>query len=888
VADDPGAEPLQALLLGPIRVAPKEIPTLRTRLVDVDRLAQEGPLEPALLDQLVAEIATPSDEVVVAYRGGTRYVEGFERIPPLRDSPGSGLRDGGVYLVTGGLGGLGLVAAHAIASKVRPRLALVGRTGLPPAEERSRWLAEHSAHDKISRAIREIAALEAAGAEVLVLSGDVADPAQTKSLVERVRARFGRVDGVIHAAGVLDDGPLLGRDRERSESVLAAKVYGTFALDEALAGESLDFFVVFSSISAVLGVPGQTDYTAANAFLDAFARERSRRRAGGRTLSLAWGAWRDVGMAAELAGAARYGEVLGTGAERVRPFEHPLFDARVDGAAGTTAFRTEFRLGRHWMLDEHRVRGGSWVMPGSGYVELLHAALREEGVSDGCVVRDLVFLKPFTVAENESRDLEVRLAKREGGLDVVVRGRKAGTRAWTEHARAQVDLDVREGPTVAPFASVAGRFGVEPSPPEPPHPFMDFGPRWSSLAARRSVDSEALLELALPEPFRGGVAEHVLHPALLDVATGGAQHLIPGRDAARDFYVPVGYGSIRAYAPLGHALHSHVRLREADPESGLASFDVTVYDPDGRALVQIEEFSMIRMHEGASLDADGSEEPEWLRSAITPEEGAEVLLRLFGSATDAHVLVTPRPLEEVAAEVGRQGSSGGSSTGSRRRTSPKIDVGPVERALAEHEAVAEAAALAAADRGGAVRVVAFVTFAPGRHATVSELRRFVRGRVDAALVPQNFVELPSLPRGPDGALDRSALRDPFADVDDFVAPRTPIEEAIAAIWKDLLGLDRVSVHDNFLDVGGHSLVGIRALRRMEEATGVKLHANALTLQTLGQLAADIEKAGGSVAASAAAVSAAEGGPSPAAAEPAREARDGGGFLSRIRKVLVRG
>jgi len=81
-------------------------------------------------------------------------------------------------------------------------------------------------------------------------------------------------------------------------------------------------------------------------------------------------------------------------------------------------------------------------------------------------------------------------------------------------------------------------------------------------------------------------------------------------------------------------------------------------------------------------------------------------------------------------------------------------------------------------------------------------------------------------------------------VDDFVAPRTPSEEAVAGIWAELLGLDRVGIHDNFLDVGGHSLVGIRVLVRIKQETGVRLEANDLTLQTLEQLAAEIDRQNG--------------------------------------------
>ncbi len=138
-------------------------------------------------------------------------------------------------------------------------------------------------------------------------------------------------------------------------------------------------------------------------------------------------------------------------------------------------------------------------------------------------------------------------------------------------------------------------------------------------------------------------------------------------------------------------------------------------------------------------------------------------------------------------------------------------------------------------------MVAFVVYAPGAQATVSELRRFVRGRLDKRLIPQNFVEMAALPRARDGSLIANELRDPFAAVDDYVAPQTSTQEIIGRIWQDLLALKRVGIHDNFLDVGGHSLVGIRVLRRIQQETGVRLEANALTMQTLEQLAAEVDR-----------------------------------------------
>ncbi|MDZ7781362.1 MAG: SDR family oxidoreductase [Gemmatimonadota bacterium] len=226
--------------------------------------------------------------------------------------------------------------------------------------------------------MREVQTLEAMGAEVAVFAADLTDSDATNALAESVLERFGTIDGVIHAAGVLDDGPLLAREDEQIRAVLDPEGAGCCRLlEEALeaAGIDPDFFAVFSSSSAVIGAAGQVDYTAANAALDAFAEGRSR-DGRGRTISVAWGPWRDVGMAAELSGTERYSEDVLAGEAESASVEHPVFDMRVDEDEAV-AFRAHFQVGRHWMLDEHKVRGDGWVLPGAGYVELVRSAYHE-------------------------------------------------------------------------------------------------------------------------------------------------------------------------------------------------------------------------------------------------------------------------------------------------------------------------------------------------------------------------------------------------------------------------------------------------------------------------------------------------------------------------------
>jgi len=842
VPGDAGADPWAALLQGPVRVAPRELPTLRTRLVDAGLVPADAGARGRLATRLVTEAMTADDEVAVAYRDGERLAERFRPVPLDEGRPGSGIVEGGTYMVTGGLGGLGLVVARELAETARVRLVLLGRSGLPEEADRDSWLRDHPEDDKTSRAIREVRALEALGSEVLVRAVDVTDAAALGRVVREAHKRFGALHGVFHTAGVLDDGPLLSRTADQAEAVLAAKTRGTLALEAALSDVEVQLLVLFSSVSAVIGAPGQIDYAAANAFMDVFARSRLDRIAD-RVVSVGWGAWRDVGMAAELAGEARYGAPSTT--EAGTSLDHPCFDAEVrDG--DTLRLRGRWSRTRHWMIDEHRVRDGEWVLPGSGYVEVLRQAWSRVEADDPFVLRDLVFMRPLGVDAEAERELEVALSPDgSSAWDVAVRSRAPGG-DWVDHASATLGgAWSEEQEATESLDSAVSRLGAPAPSEQPAHPFMDFGPRWQNIVARSIGDGEALLRHDLPAEFAADLDESLLHPALLDMATAGAQELVPGLDPATDFLVPAGYGAMRAPERLGGSLVSHIRLRNSDDAGGFASFDVTIFDETGATLAEVRGFDMIRVERDELGASRGGDEPGWLAAAISPEEGLDVLRRVLTHRTGPHLLVATRPLPLLIEEAGRAAVRSRPSTPARRAPE-RVPMREVAATLESHDAVAEAAVIGGVEgaSGDAARIVAFVVYEPGRQATVSELRRFVRKALDRASAPQNFVEMVALPRGADGEVDFAELRDPFAVEDDFVAPRTASEQVVASIWSELLGLDRVGIHDNFLDVGGHSLVGIRVLVKIKQETGVRLEANDLTLQTLEQLAAGIDRQSG--------------------------------------------
>lgn len=277
IEDVTGAEalcPEKATLHGPCKAIPLEYPGVGCRLIDVLPSAEGGE---RIVRQVMAEIEAGSGEPVVAYRGPHRWVGAFEAT--RRDAPHAArLRRHGVYLITGGLGGVGLALAGYLAREWQAKLVLLGRSAGPEG-------------------LNAVAELEASGAEVLFLRTNVLDAVQTCGAVAAAHGRFGALHGVIHAAGVPGGGMIAQRERAAAEAVLAPKLQGTRNVLQACEGHALDFVLLCSSLTAITGGFGQADYCGANCFLDALATEAAR-HADWPVLSVNWDTWRGLGMAA--------------------------------------------------------------------------------------------------------------------------------------------------------------------------------------------------------------------------------------------------------------------------------------------------------------------------------------------------------------------------------------------------------------------------------------------------------------------------------------------------------------------------------------------------------------------------------------------------------------
>ncbi|WP_161314399.1 type I polyketide synthase [Sneathiella litorea] len=636
VAGEPVLHPALGTLIGPVRVAPREIPGLSAQYIDLETMEDPVWAARAILDEQSG--ATADD--CIAFRGHQRYAQ---QLDPLTVDATSTLprrlKDGGRYLITGGAGGIGLELARYLALQANAHVALVGRTPLPMRREWEKVI-ESAPASREAVALKAALAIEAAGGKVLFLAADVADRQALSAAIETVVAEFGGLDGVFHGAGIMDDAPMLGKSLEDTHHVLAPKVVGGANLSALLPDGDLDFFAVFSSTSVITAPPGQVDYVAANSYLESLAASRSD------GLAISWGVWRDIGMAAR---AYRSQEESAGGA-------HPLLGPIVTEKNGVISFTSFYDPAELWVLAEHVV-GGVPVLPGTAYIEIARAAMEQAAKGRKWELTTLSLLSPMIFPEGVRAQVVVTMTPNERGYEFQVQSRISSEAQLTEHCRANLILKRLTDRKVPAGLMSAGTLSIsDNSGRDSQGELLDFGPRWDNVGEIRVGSQIVEADFALPETYLADLDQYAAHPGLTDTAATIGLNLLSDVGSEGAFYAPMSVDRIRILGPLTPRFVARARL-VAETPGRFASFDVIFSDDKGAPLLILEGFALSRI-EGTSFDATNA--PDQLvdimiAQGISAADAPAVFSRILNS--DAReVVVSPTSMADISREMARIGA----------------------------------------------------------------------------------------------------------------------------------------------------------------------------------------------------------------------------------------
>ena len=308
VIGDEELNPSMATALGPCGVMPKEFPNIACFNLDLAITRKSDGMSEDHRRWILSEFSQPVAGEVLAYRGSHRWRRKFlpvtlpPAIPAVRHGSAPGgdrLRDRGVYLITGGTGGIGLAVARHLARTCRARLVLTKKNPFPKKAHWNDLLARADTAPEMAQTLRQLIEIESLGSEVEVMVADVADLEAMRAVFSETGRKFAGINGVIHAAGFVRAGLIQAATRERGDEILAPKVRGTMVLHELLKDFAPDFLVLFSSMASITCPFAHAEYCAANSFLDAFAAY-SNSRTNYHTLAINWPVWKEVGIVAKL------------------------------------------------------------------------------------------------------------------------------------------------------------------------------------------------------------------------------------------------------------------------------------------------------------------------------------------------------------------------------------------------------------------------------------------------------------------------------------------------------------------------------------------------------------------------------------------------------------
>ncbi len=649
--------PLDGGIAGIIKTLALEWPTVRCRVIDIEARSETT----AVADSVLQELRAADSNVEIGYRDGRRFVL-RARPASLQEVNSSRIDTSDIFLITGGARGITAEIACELAARYRPTILIAGRSALPNADEpwetatlSGRELKQvliqqmsragqrplpaqvETVYTRLlhEREVRQnLALMREVGATVRYHQVDVRDEQAFAGLIDTIYASYGRLDGVIHGAGLIEDKLLEDKARASFDRVFDTKVTSAFVLSHKLRPESLKFLVFFSSVAGRFGNRGQGDYAAANEVLNKLAVYLDHQWPA-RVVAIDWGPWGKTGMVSSAverhfiesgvqvipptAGRQAFDEELRCGRKGEReviwgdgPWKTaasvvsassvgglPLFRDAVCSVVGKAdAIEVLYRLDPSYdlYLQDHQLDGKS-VFPAAMAMELM-AEVAQHGWPERQMVgvRSLRVLRGI-VLEDRVKALRIiacpqtqTVASEDLRVNVEIRGMDEAAPAYY---RATIQLSTK--PAVASFAQAPGPVDIRPFPLSAADAYghwLFHGPRFQGISKIEGINGNWLVALVKPSSpeqcvSRAAPGHWLIDPVVVD---SGFQLAILWARAHNDMTpLPASLGSLRCFGvPLGKRLRCHLQA-ESRAGGSMLTTQLFFSELDGRLVGLIED-----------------------------------------------------------------------------------------------------------------------------------------------------------------------------------------------------------------------------------------------------------------------------------------------------------
>ncbi|NLU93279.1 type I polyketide synthase [Chitinophaga sp. Ak27] len=567
--------PLHAGLHSLAAVINNEYRDISCAVIDIDLLLTEASTA-LLADELLILPERKPAVCITGIRNGFRWQPCREPVIWRKtESTGSGLPKH--LLITGGLGGVGLAVAEHFASRSVRNITLVSRTELPDPDSWDHWLAVTPAADPVCVKIRKILHLKSFSINVWHFSADVADEKKMEEVVTAASSLSGYpIDAIIHAAGIPSRRIIERTTAAEMDRQWRAKVRGLMVLNQLFAKEHLLFFINFSSISAIDPGFAQAGYSTANAVLDAFIYANGLKYCA-QVKTINWDTWKETGMALE-SEREKYNYLQQIKLNTI----HPLIGYVATDIEEDLVFVSHFTPEELWILNEHRVVHQLPVFPGTGYIELIYAAINHIVPGGAVTISHLFLTDPMVFQPGESKVVKTIVTAKTHYFNVKIVS-SAANKERIEGHHAVAEVSVIPVPVNAPrqLSDLAGLVEKKTWINQQELTSTEFGPRWNNLQWISLQGNEGVAGLRLPDVYTGDIGPFKLHPALMDIATGFLYFHVKENKQ----YLPYCYEKIVITGPLTPHITSHIVLR-GDKSKELI-FDITIWNEKEEVVVTV-------------------------------------------------------------------------------------------------------------------------------------------------------------------------------------------------------------------------------------------------------------------------------------------------------------